>query len=813
MKHSNITVYKLSSDYTQITPLSNKRKILIDNSPPNKKIRKKRVIYDSDDSDDSESFSHLSKYMGNRNNNDVSEDNALWNSFHFDSKDIREFNLLKNSSIRISGDNLDTPNNRRYWTSATSLKNYMLNDTVLDWLQMYYDSNMVTLYSTFFNNTDNKKVRKSGRLCNNSVNKMSDDVKNDIIKKMTTLKNSVTHFNKLFENGNVFEEKILDEFKRRASIVCEKYEGDHRFVKVFSGEDYEEYKRTKSTNIYKKRQDETLEYMKKGVPVIAQAALLNANNHTFGVADLLIRSDYIQIFFENPEDDDRLNVGAPVLGVDYHYRVCDIKWSKFQCNADGVTLRNNGFVPAYKAQLAVYNVALGKLQGYIPPKAYILCKAWHVESSTYNAKSNDSFDKLCEIDYENNSKFGDSQYIKRTKDAIKWVQRVSLIGHTWRFGSDSPDIPELYPNMCNENCGQWRGIKKIIADYYEELTRVWYVGTKHRQVAHNKGIYRTLDVKCNCSNLGIAGANKNIIDKILEVNRSKTDLILPVALRKSEYSEWLNPRYTDYYVDFETFNGVIKMKPNEIDIRNAGADNDITFMVGIGFDELEGVDTDDIISTIRCSTDDDDRCGFTVVNTSGWEYVCFYMKSACMEQEKSVYEHFMIFFAERKNRICKVYKDSDNKLNRLFHWTDAEKRYLKTLNQRHYDRLSENKADIDMIKLIDRFNATCKMVDLFVLFRKVPIVIKGSFNFKLKSVTNAMRKNGLITTAWPDSSVMEGFSATLIAAEIYNNIDDKKINQDDLGNTGIYKDIINYNEIDCKSMRDIRKYLLKNAIP
>jgi hypothetical protein len=100
------------------------------------------------------------------------------------------------------------------------------------------------------------------------------------------------------------------------------------------------------------------------------------------------------------------------------------------------------------------------------------------------------------------------------------------------------------------------------------------------------------------------------------------------------------------------------------------------------------------------------------------------------------------------------------------------------------------------------------MIDLFELFRKIPIVVKGSFNFKLKSITNAMRNNGLITTAWPDSNVMEGFSATLIAAEIYNDIDSNKVNPDELDSNPVYKDIIDYNEIDCKSMWDIRKYLL-----
>lgn len=837
MKQSNILVYKLSSDHTTMIPVTDnthhnsKRKNSENVGQPPKRIRKKRAISDSDDSDDdSNDFKILNTSNSNiadvvhepttddtgkddseflelihtANDNAVSEDNMLWNDYHFNSKDIREFNLLKNNSFSISNSgNLCTIEERTLWTSATSLKNFMLNDPIIDWLKMYYDANMITLHNTFFNN-NNLKIRKSTRL----RTKLERNPAPDTVKKMQYLKTSISHFNKLFENGNAFEEKILDEFRKRVSVVCKDYTGEHKFVKVFKEEDYNEYKRTNSMDIYKKRQKDTLKHMKNGVPIIAQAALINSNNHTFGVADLLIRSDYLEMFFENQEEDDRLYVGAPNISTVYHYRVCDIKWSKFQCNADGVTLRNSGFVPAYKAQLAVYNVALGKLQGYIPPKAYILCKAWHVKSKLYEDSSNDSFNKLCEVDYENGGKYGDGQYIKRTKDAIKWIQRLSLVGNTWGFGCDAPDIPELYPNMCNDNCGEWRKIKKIIADYYEELTRVWYIGVKHRNIAHSKGIYKTIDDRCNCENLQINGTNKHTIDKILDINRSK-DPIWPATLSRSKYAYWLNKTHTDYYVDFETFNGVIKMTPNDINVRDASSDNDITFMIGIGFDKLEGVDTETIISAIRQSVDEYERCGFTIVDNNGWEYVCFYMKSAYMEQERSVYEHFMKFFIERNKKIREVYKVCDNKIvNSLFHWTGAEKKYICSLNNRHCDRHSEDNVSVEMVRLCDRFKATCNMVDLFELFRTIPIVVKGSFNFKLKSVTNAMRNNGLITTAWPDSSVMEGFSATLIAAEIYNDIDSKKVNPDELDNNCLYKDIIDYNEIDCKSMWDIRKYLL-----
>lgn len=92
------------------------------------------------------------------------------------------------------------------------------------------------------------------------------------------------------------------------------------------------------------------------------------------------------------------------------------------------------------------------------------------------------------------------------------------------------------------------------------------------------------------------------------------------------------------------------------------------------------------------------------------------------------------------------------------------------------------------------------------MFRTTPIVIKGCYNFKLKSVTNALKKNGFIDTSWPDNGVAEGHTAMLKAIDIYKQVDRGTI-VGDLNGNSVYKAIIDYNEIDCKAMWDIKRFL------
>ena len=96
-------------------------------------------------------------------------------------------------------------------------------------------------------------------------------------------------------------------------------------------------------------------------------------------------------------------------------------------------------------------------------------------------------------------------------------------------------------------------------------------------------------------------------------------------------------------------------------------------------------------------------------------------------------------------------------------------------------------------------------MDLSKLFRDEPIVVKGSLRFKLKSVSKALYDNRLITTAWDYSSECNsGLAAMALANKLYNEVTEVTEKNE------IMKEIIKYNEIDCKVLWDILRYLREN---
>ena len=130
---------------------------------------------------------------------------------------------------------------------------------------------------------------------------------------------------------------------------------------------------------------QTLDAMNKGIIAFIHSGVLhNSENQTYGVPDLLVRSDWIRELvgvcpIEKDKEKNRAKKLRDVFDPDqtptYHYRVIDIKFTTLYLSADGTDL-NTGSIPAWKGQLWIYNHALGKLQGYEPPQAYILGRKW-----------------------------------------------------------------------------------------------------------------------------------------------------------------------------------------------------------------------------------------------------------------------------------------------------------------------------------------------------------------------------------------------------------------------------------------------------
>lgn len=420
------------------------------------------------------------------------------------------------------------------WTrmvSASKVRNYLLNDPLLDWLNEY---NITSVYDNQKNRTSNSSSRKSF--------------------------NNIDDFTKyIMEQGNIFEVEVYKLFKKKFNIV-----------KV--AESYE----SRSPEKFKK----TINLMKKGVDILYQPVLQDFNNGLYGAPDLLIRSDKINdIFGYHVIPDDETKLRATKLNRNYYYLVVDIKHSTLHLNANGKTLRNSDSIPAYKGQIYIYNTALGEIQGYTSPKGFILGKKWHYTKSGITYSGDNFMEKLGEIDFNG----FDNCYIEQTKNAINWIRDVRNNGHKWSL-LPYPSRRELLPNMKNERDNGWRILKKSLNEKINDITSVWMCGVKRRNIAHDKNIYSWKDKKCNSNNLNFKpGKVYDTVNSILKINRQDKKLIDYGHLTDDNMIFDKEDDVLELFLDYETMNsnfGRCVLQDNNIGYK----DNEFIFLIGVGWD-------------------------------------------------------------------------------------------------------------------------------------------------------------------------------------------------------------------------------------
>lgn len=600
------------------------------------------------------------------------------------------------------------------WISASKIKNYLLKEPLLDWLEIYSNN-------------------RTSQMSTSSTCKKEKNYQYDI-----TINNKDNQ-NLLLEKGINFEYELIESLKKKHPNCVKK---------VIN----------KGDILNKEKSQITEKLMKEGTPIIEQAALYNEKNKTFGIADILIRSDWINKLFEREIlNEKEVSISAPNLKSQYHYRVIEIKWTNIAFCANGLNIRNNQRMPAYKGQVAIYNSAMGVIQGFIPNKGYILGKSWSMTNNT-KEKGFNCFTRLGEIDFEN----FDNKIIKETIEAIKWIRKLRYNGHLWKLNekevTDSegknnityPTVPELYPNMCNKFDNHFSNIKKNLSHSMKEITELWMVGVKHRQNAFKKGIMNWMDPRCHSITLGIKGKKiAPIVDKILHINRNSESLILPTKI-KNNFLNWQFVTKNDIYIDFESINECLYI--DEMNLENSKSENQMVFMIGIGF-----------------------------ISDNKWNYKCFVANDPTINEEKRIFDEFFDF--------VKYNFDLNEKI-KLYHWSFAEPTMFKNSNKRHLFKWNT-------------WNNIINWVDMCKIFIDEPIVIKGSMKFGLKEIAKNMFKLKMINSFWPETGPDNGLSAMIDAIKYYKNKEDPL-------NKNLLHNIIIYNEIDCKIVYEIVNYLRLN---
>jgi hypothetical protein len=617
--------------------------------------------------------------------------NNLINNIFTTNKTITNFNKKLSRDVRherllLLKSNTSTDKKRKLsdMVSATSIRNYMLNDPLIDYLKEY-------------------KIK-------------SPENKTDIFSEY------------IMKAGVVFEDELI-------KLIMK----NHTVVKVA---DFTQSRQIKKLN-------ETIALMKKGTPIIYQGVLHNYDNNTFGLPDLIVRSDYInKLMGYDVISREESKIGSPLLGTNFHYKVIDIKHSTIPLRSDGIHILNSESMPAYKGQLYIYTLALNKIQGIKINKAFIWGKRYSYESCNVKYNITDFLNKLAIVDFDNI----DFEYIEKTQNGIDWIKTLRSEGSSWSL-LPIPSRNELFPNMKNDKDGSWHQIKSELSEDIDEITQVWNCGFKKRQIAHSKNVYGWKNPKFNSKLLKMnKGKIGPTIDKILNINRQNRDIFRPKRI-KYDHQNWAsNNDVLDFYLDFETFNTNLDsiIKEGEIIDDN----NQYIFMIGLGYEK-----------------------------NKKWVFQTFLMENKSLESEEIMFNQFLDY-------INQVLYQENKKSCKMYHWSFAEVGSYKSFKSRHSD-----------FRFDDRH---ITFYDLNKVFVNEPITIKGALNYSLKTIAKALKKHKLIDSIWDTTSVCSnGLNAMILA----NNLYDSGISN--IINDSCMKEIIYYNEIDCKVLWEIHNLIKK----
>ena len=512
---------------------------------------------------------------------------------------------------------------------------------------------------------------------------------------------------------------------------------------------------------------ETLNLMKLGYPIIAQGYLVNHQNQTKGRPDILIRSDILKLLnpdIISPED----VVIDSNLGT-WHYRVIDIKMSNIFLSSDGNRILNNKLYKAYKAQVLVYNMAVGLLQGYQPPQGYLLGRSSHnYDNSIYN---NDCFSSISVIDYN----IYDKEVITRLEQALEWKRMLNNIPLVvdWNWESMEMEMNiNLRPNMKNKYDYRWRTAKQQIAEQRQELTLLWNCGVAKRNKLLNMGINTWMEYKEYCRTS--PGFNDRTLYHILDINLSTDDnaprfLPLPGGLNPELY-EFIPRKDKPFVViDLETTGNI----NDDFEFLPEKGGSEYIFLIGI---------------TIVIPMSD---------GKMEYRYFPFHINQLNLDDELNIIKRMC-------NLVRYLLREFQSETLTFYHWSPAEVNFINNMVERQGEYLDEEDSET-----LERLRYS----DIMSVFKYQPIVVKGAYNFSIKTIGTALYNLGLIKTTWNKNDNkhtsktkqdLNGF-AVMMQINKYNEEAEKL--RMSLRKFKEIDDIIIYNMVDCQVLAEIIVFL------
>ena len=498
----------------------------------------------------------------------------------------------------------------------------------------------------------------------------------------------------------------------------------------------------------------TFAALAEGVPIVFQGVLRDAETRTWGAPDLLVRSDVLADLFPDSLSANEAATPAPDLGIGArHYRVVDVKYSTLGLAAGG-ELGNSGSAPAYKVQTFLYNRALGRLQGYLPPESFLLGRGWTQTRRGETTRGDASMDRLAPV-ADGYASYVGGRLADQAADAVDWLRRMRREGHGWQ-ALPEPSVEELRPNG-KADPGPWKSaVGRILAEG-EDLSRLWQAGPARRRKAHALGVTRWTDPRLTPEALGMSGAMAEKLRAQLEVNLDRAGPPVRPARVAAAREEWLDPPL-EFYVDFET---VGDLDDDFARFPERGG-QPLIFMVGCGH-----------------------------VEAGEWKFECFIADRLDEPSEARAIDDWFAHMAAVRARLAPGSRAM------VVHWSPHETASLETA----FDAAVKRHPEKDW-----RHPDWAWFDFLARVVREEPVVVRGAHGFGLKAVANAMHALGLVETKW-DEGPVDGLGAMVGAWRCEReaaNAGGRLIDVD------LMRGIRRYNEVDCKAMMELVRYLRRH---
>lgn len=312
--------------------------------------------------------------------------------------------------------------------------------------------------------------------------------------------------------------------------------------------------------------------------------------------------------------------------------------------------------------------------------------------------------------------------------------------------------------MANDKDGPWHLAKKQLAEELGELTLLWQVGLAKRNQAHDAGVTDWRDPACTPAIVGVNGATQAPkLAAIIDANRTTTGPLVAPPHIESARDQWHDEPPLEFYVDFET---VSDLADTFTQLPHRGGQT-LIYMIGCGH-----------------------------IEDGEWQFTSFTVDALTEPEEAHIIDHWFDHMAEVRSRLAPNEPEAPGPP--IIHWSQAEIAALDTAHNSARNR--QPGPPWPQLHWFDFLGS---------VIRAEPVTIRGAMGFGLKDIARAMHTHGLIETMWRDGPT-DGLGAMVGAWWAQNSATTLG---HPLSEDALMLEIASYNEVDCKVMMEIVRYL------